>query len=171
MKAWLAAAVVWFLCSGSPAANAAEFRSVNLNLGAVVGYNVRNDNTPWSPVLGGGFEYGGETARLYADIHTMPLFRYQINEDANFSSAFVMATIGLTLGTNRFRIGPFVSGGFLGGTAGGRVAFTPKGVPRTGLHGVEWRLGYYFRDIVYAMGMYTWRFTKLRRDRRDRRRD
>jgi hypothetical protein len=151
-------AILFFL---APPAQAAKVQSISAGLGAVVGYNVNNENIPWSPMLAFGFEYGGPRAALYADIHTLPFFQYRFQDGSPTNSPYVMATLGLTLGTKILRVGPFVSGGYSAATVGGRLVITPKGGPRVGWHGVEWRVGYHLMHVVYGAALYTWRFTRL----------
>ena len=140
---------------------AAGLQSINLFGGAVAGYNVKNKNIPWSVMLGGGFEYGTKRYALYADLHTLPLFESRFGPNDEYKASFVMATLGMTVGNNIIRVGPYVTGGYVGVSAGARLVLTPKGGPRFGWHGMEYRLGYYMPNVVYGAALYTWRFSNF----------
>ena len=142
-------------------ARAAGLQSINLFGGAVAGYNIKNENIPWSIMLGGGFEYGTKRYALYADIHTLPLFESRFGANDEFKSSFVMATLGLTVGNQIVRVGPYVTGGYIGASAGARLVLTPKGGPQIGWHGMEYRVGYYMPNVVYGAALYTWRWTRF----------
>ena len=93
-------------------ANGAGVQSINLFGGAVAGYNVTNENVPWSLMLGGGFEYGTKRAALYADIHSLPLFETRFGPN-NRQCTMVMGTC-MTTGNRLLRVGPYITAGYTG---------------------------------------------------------
>jgi len=141
----------------------AGVQSINLFGGAVAGYNVTNENVPWSLMLGGGFEYGIKRAAIYADIHSLPLFETRYGPNNRQSASMVMGTLGMTTGNRLLRVGPYLTAGYTGFSAGARLVITPKGGPNIGWHGMEYRLGYYMTDVVYGAVLYTWKWTKFSR--------
>lgn len=149
------------LLSLSPQANAAGIQSISVFGGAVAGYNVKTENVPWSPMLGVGFEYGTKRIAFYADIHSLPLFKNEFGPNSQFKSSFIMGTLGVTAGNKRLRVGPFFTGGYIGTSGGARLVITPKGGPKTGWHGMEYRIGYYAKNVVYGAALYTWRWTRF----------
>lgn len=150
-----------FVFMYSPCASGAGVQSINLFGGAVAGYNVKNENVPWSVMLGGGLEYGTKRIALYGDIHSLPLFESRLGANNPQSASLIMATLGATTGNRLLRVGPYVTGGFVGFSTGVRLTITPKGGPNIGWHGMEYRVGYYMTDVVYGALLYTWKWTKF----------
>jgi hypothetical protein len=149
-----------FLLFSAPA-QAASVQSVSVFGGLVGGYNVRTEATPWSIMVGGGFEYGTKRIALYADIHSIPFMVSRLGPDGVYRPSFILGTLGLTMGNKIVRVGPFVSAGYVGSAIGARLVLAPKGGPNTGWHGMEYRVGYYAPDVVMGAILYTWRWTRF----------
>jgi len=106
------------------------------------------------PIRGVNWFVGGETAPLYA---------YLLNAD-NIGVHTLVATVGLSFGGDRLRVGPYVSGGILMTAAGARLWWLPF-VNRAGTpHGFELRVAWIFAQTPSAQGMlmYGWRLGRLR---------
>lgn len=139
--------------------------------GLATGRGIANSEVPLtlSPIATGGIERGANRVRSYFGADSAPLFIFQQLDNQFIHLA--MGTVGVTLGSDRLRIGPFVSAGLIGAAVGVRAVVTPFESRIGKLSGLEARLTYFAPYTAHASLAYVNAFPLGRRATDDRRPD
>lgn len=141
--------------------------------GIAVGSGLGNSSVPvgFSPSAAGGLERGANRWRVFLGADSAPLFIWTNNGSNGASSGIhlAMATAGVSLGSDRFRAGPFASAGLLAGGGGLRVVFTPFESRAGKLTGFEGRLTWLAPTVAHASLYYVSAFPLGQRGRDDER--
>jgi hypothetical protein len=122
-----------------------------------------------SPIASGGIERGAGRVRSFIGADSAPLFIFQQSGTPFIHLA--MGSAGFTVGSDRFRMGPFVSAGLIGAAVGARAVLTPFESRIGKLSGLEARLTWFAPYVAHASLAYVNAFPLGRRANDERRPD
>ena len=108
-------------------------------------------------------EVGAARAAAMFGVESAPFLQQRrFDKQGTLFPQWITATLGLTLGGNKMRYGPVVSGGIGYVGAGGRFMFMPLRGRRGARMGMEVRLLAWFSDRVSGQLQLMWQFSSTR---------